>query len=280
MGRPPVRVPKAPSHPATRRTALEFLASCPEGCTEALTLANGFTVELMLGLVRAGLGDHNAGTPASSNSSASMPITPSARLSPPTWRRCVSASGTSTQSPRSADQRRCSHHDPGGRAGRPPCPCAGNRASFRRRRLSALWVMVMVMLLFLSRSRLKLEVRKRTAHSQWRRQPLGVLHARPHSAPMAREAVPARPVRRCRARSQEGRGYARALHHDAGAGRAAGRGGAARRERRAHAVNRPETIPVPTSPVPTPTRDAPACRSSTTRTPSRPANAPIAVTSK
>ena len=42
------------------------------------------------------------------NSSASMPTSPSARLSPPIWRRCAIANGTSTQSPRSADQRRCS----------------------------------------------------------------------------------------------------------------------------------------------------------------------------
>jgi hypothetical protein len=35
---------------------LELLASCPqEGCTEALMLAHGFTVERMVELVRAGL---------------------------------------------------------------------------------------------------------------------------------------------------------------------------------------------------------------------------------
>src|SRR5258708_132592 len=34
--------------------------------------------------------------------------TPSARLSRPIWRRCASASGTSTQSPRLADPRPCS----------------------------------------------------------------------------------------------------------------------------------------------------------------------------
>jgi hypothetical protein len=38
-----------------RRRALELLASCPEGCTEAIMLAHGFTVEQMVELVRAGL---------------------------------------------------------------------------------------------------------------------------------------------------------------------------------------------------------------------------------
>jgi hypothetical protein len=33
---------------------------------------------------------------------------PTARLSPPTWRRCAGSRGTSMQSPRSADPRRCS----------------------------------------------------------------------------------------------------------------------------------------------------------------------------
>ena len=32
-----------------------MLASCPEGCTEAIMLAHGFTVEQMVELVRAGL---------------------------------------------------------------------------------------------------------------------------------------------------------------------------------------------------------------------------------
>jgi hypothetical protein len=39
-----------------RRRALELLASCPkEGCTQAILLAHGFTVEQMVTLVRAGL---------------------------------------------------------------------------------------------------------------------------------------------------------------------------------------------------------------------------------
>jgi hypothetical protein len=38
-----------------RRRALELLAASPDGCTEALLLANGFAVELLLDLVRAGL---------------------------------------------------------------------------------------------------------------------------------------------------------------------------------------------------------------------------------
>jgi hypothetical protein len=41
--------------PATRRRALELLAGSPDGCTEALMLAHGFTVKQMVELVRAGL---------------------------------------------------------------------------------------------------------------------------------------------------------------------------------------------------------------------------------
>ena len=39
-----------------RRRALELLAASPDGCTEALMFANGFTAELLLvELVRAGV---------------------------------------------------------------------------------------------------------------------------------------------------------------------------------------------------------------------------------
>jgi hypothetical protein len=41
--------------PATRRRALELLAASREGATEAILLAQGFTVELLVELVRAGL---------------------------------------------------------------------------------------------------------------------------------------------------------------------------------------------------------------------------------
>jgi len=37
------------------RRALDLLASCCDGCTEALMRAHGFTVEQMVELVRAGL---------------------------------------------------------------------------------------------------------------------------------------------------------------------------------------------------------------------------------
>jgi hypothetical protein len=40
---------------AMRRHALELLASGPDGCTEAIMLAHGFTVEMMVDLVRARL---------------------------------------------------------------------------------------------------------------------------------------------------------------------------------------------------------------------------------
>jgi hypothetical protein len=42
------------------RRALELLAASPEGCTEALMFANGFTAEMLLELVRAGLASAHA----------------------------------------------------------------------------------------------------------------------------------------------------------------------------------------------------------------------------
>jgi hypothetical protein len=41
--------------PATRRRALELLAASRDGCTEAIMLAHGFTLEQMVELVNAGL---------------------------------------------------------------------------------------------------------------------------------------------------------------------------------------------------------------------------------
>jgi hypothetical protein len=38
-----------------RRRALELLAASPEGCIEALMLANGFPVEMLVELIRIGL---------------------------------------------------------------------------------------------------------------------------------------------------------------------------------------------------------------------------------
>ena len=49
------RVPKP-----DRRRALELLASSPDGCTEALMVANGFTIELLLELLRTGLATAHA----------------------------------------------------------------------------------------------------------------------------------------------------------------------------------------------------------------------------
>ena len=43
-----------------RRRALELLAASPDGCAEALMFANGFTAELLVELVRAGLASANA----------------------------------------------------------------------------------------------------------------------------------------------------------------------------------------------------------------------------
>ena len=41
--------------PATRRRALELLASCRDGCTEAIMLAHGFSIDMMVELVNGGL---------------------------------------------------------------------------------------------------------------------------------------------------------------------------------------------------------------------------------
>jgi hypothetical protein len=46
--------------PATRRRALELLAASSDGCTEAIMIAHGFTVEQMVELVRAGLASATA----------------------------------------------------------------------------------------------------------------------------------------------------------------------------------------------------------------------------
>src|SRR5262245_24176573 len=43
-----------------RRRALELLAASPDGCTEALMFANGFTAELLIELMRAGLASAHA----------------------------------------------------------------------------------------------------------------------------------------------------------------------------------------------------------------------------
>jgi hypothetical protein len=43
-----------------RRRALELLAASPDGSTEALMFANGFTAELLIELVRAGLASAHA----------------------------------------------------------------------------------------------------------------------------------------------------------------------------------------------------------------------------
>jgi hypothetical protein len=43
-----------------RRRALQLLASCPDGCTEAVMLLHGFTTAQMADLVRAGLASVSA----------------------------------------------------------------------------------------------------------------------------------------------------------------------------------------------------------------------------
>jgi hypothetical protein len=48
---PPVRRCPKPD----RRRALELLASCRDGCTEAIMIAHGFTIPMMVELINAGL---------------------------------------------------------------------------------------------------------------------------------------------------------------------------------------------------------------------------------
>jgi hypothetical protein len=50
-------MPKSKPGPTapTRRRALELLASCRDGCTEALMLAHGFTVDTLVEMINAGL---------------------------------------------------------------------------------------------------------------------------------------------------------------------------------------------------------------------------------
>jgi hypothetical protein len=38
-----------------RRRALELLAASPDGCTEAIMLAHGFSIEMMVEMINAGL---------------------------------------------------------------------------------------------------------------------------------------------------------------------------------------------------------------------------------
>jgi hypothetical protein len=47
----------APNHGLTgkQRAALDLLAGCPDGCTEAAMKANGFGIGLLATLIRAGL---------------------------------------------------------------------------------------------------------------------------------------------------------------------------------------------------------------------------------
>jgi hypothetical protein len=59
MMRPPQLRQRRNTHkrspPATRRRALELLAGSRDGCTEAIMLAHGFSIEQMVELVNAGL---------------------------------------------------------------------------------------------------------------------------------------------------------------------------------------------------------------------------------
>jgi hypothetical protein len=52
----PPKKPRPPQkNPGRHRRALVLLASCPDGCTEAVMQAHGFTIEQIAELIRAGL---------------------------------------------------------------------------------------------------------------------------------------------------------------------------------------------------------------------------------
>ena len=46
---------RASKRNAERHRALELLAASPDGCTEAIILAHGFTIDFLVDLIRAGL---------------------------------------------------------------------------------------------------------------------------------------------------------------------------------------------------------------------------------
>jgi hypothetical protein len=56
-----------------RRRALELLASCRDGCTEAIMLAHGFTIPQMVELVRAGLATATAERVRAGNKTIEVP---------------------------------------------------------------------------------------------------------------------------------------------------------------------------------------------------------------
>jgi hypothetical protein len=53
--KPARRMPRPRRPKPDRRRALELLASCRDGCTEAMILAPRFTIDMMVELVNAGL---------------------------------------------------------------------------------------------------------------------------------------------------------------------------------------------------------------------------------
>jgi hypothetical protein len=61
---PAQRNSRAPALKAEHSRALKLLAASPEGCTEALLIAHGFTVGVMVDLARAGLASAHASAEA------------------------------------------------------------------------------------------------------------------------------------------------------------------------------------------------------------------------
>jgi hypothetical protein len=85
MPRPLRRHPKP-----DRRRALELLASCRDGCTEAIMLTHGFSIDMMVELVNAGLATATAERMVTGNRTievARMRITEVGRVTCAFWKR-------------------------------------------------------------------------------------------------------------------------------------------------------------------------------------------------
>ena len=87
--------------PATRRRALELLAASQDGCTEAILLAHGVTVKLLVGLIKARLATVQSGRVVGGGRSIEV-----ARV------RITAPAGGSWQ-----DRSSCDHADPQARIG-------------------------------------------------------------------------------------------------------------------------------------------------------------------
>jgi len=65
---------RASKRNAERRRALELLAASPDGCTEAIILAHGFTTDFLVGLICAGLATGQGAVPPGSRTVNTEPL--------------------------------------------------------------------------------------------------------------------------------------------------------------------------------------------------------------